>query len=169
MKLYLVRHAKPAVSEYKGFPGPSLGEEGKQQAQSIAQYLSDKGIEQVFMSDYTRVQETFAPFHAMLPNLQPSIHLALREREKEVESHESLVERVHEWYRQHEAVILSKPTAIFSHCGPINMLLEYLDPQKELLNYPYTCPYGCHTPLGAVWEMEIKQDLIRGGLLGACP
>ncbi len=165
MKLYLVRHAKPAVNEYKGFPGPSLGEEGKRQAQSIAQYLSDKGVEQVFMSDYTRVQETFAPFQSLNPKLIPSIQLALREREKEVESHESLVERVQEWYKEQQTVILSKNTAIFSHCGPINMILEHLDPHKNLFDYPYTCPYGCHTPLAGIWELTLDQDLIDGKLL----
>ena len=164
MKLYLIRHAKPALNEYKGFPGPSLGSIGQEQAAQIASYLSDKGIEQVFSSDYTRVLETYAPFGERHPQLQPQFYSALREREKEVEPHESLLQRVHTWYLAQEPLILSKTTAIFSHCGPINMILEYLDPDKQFLDYPYTCPFGCHTPLAGVWVLEVGAESVMGEL-----
>jgi 2,3-bisphosphoglycerate-dependent phosphoglycerate mutase len=91
----------------------------------------------------------------LFPNLIPKYEISLREREKEIESHESLVKRVHKWYDQNEEYILSKTTAIFSHCGPINMILEYLDPEKTIFAYPYTCQFGCHTPLGSIWEISI--------------
>ena len=164
MKLYLVRHAQPAPKEYRGFPGPALGEKGKEQAQAIAQYLAKKDIQAVYCSDYLRVGQTYAPYAQLVPALQPKIVQALREREKEIEPHESLEQRVQDWYRGGEEQLWARPTAIFSHCGPINMILEYLDPKKEQLDYPYSCPYGCHTPLGSIWELELGED---GGVEGA--
>jgi len=165
MKLYLIRHAKPAIKEYKGFPGPSLGEEGKLQAQAIREYLNDKGIQQVYASDYTRVKETMAPFLNSFPNLPLNEYIALREREKEVERHVSLVKRVHSWFDLNKKEILKQNTAIFSHCGPINMILTYLDPQKTIFEYPHQDVWGCHTPLGQIWEIEFSKEEYRGALV----
>lgn len=165
MKLYLIRHAKPAISEYKGFPGPSLGEEGEEQARIIADYLKDKNIQQILASDYTRVKETMQPFLLLHPHLNVNEHIALREREKEVESHSSLVNRVHDWFRVNQDMILQKNTAIFSHCGPINMILSYLDPEKTIFKYPHEDVWGCHTPLGKIWEMEWKDTFVTGNLI----
>ena len=165
MKLYLIRHAKPEINEYKGFPGPSLGEEGKDQARSIADYLKDKNIHQVLASDYTRVKETMEPFLLLHPHLNVIEYIALREREKEVESHISLVKRVHEWFSVHQDMIIQENTAIFSHCGPINMILTYLDPNKTIFEYPYRDVWGCHTPLGQIWEIELLKKKYVFGVL----
>lgn len=162
MKLYAIRHAQPQLKTYAGFPGPSLGIEGRKQAKAIAQFLADKGIEQVFMSDYIRVKETFAAFRPFFKG-KPFVEKRLRERENTEESHESLVARVHEWMEEKQECLQQKNTAIFSHCGPINMILSYLDPQKELFEYPYTDAFGCHTPLAGIWELEWQPRL--GGRL----
>ncbi len=165
MKLYLIRHAKPEVSEYKGFPGPSLGEEGREQAKAIANYLKDKKITQILASDYTRAKETMVPFLSTHPHLEVKEYIALREREKEIEPHISLVNRVHGWFQANEAMIIQENTAIFSHCGPINMILSYLDPQKTIFDYPHQDIWGCHTPLGKIWEIDFLPVKCSGYLI----
>lgn len=164
MNLYLIRHATPEIKTYKGFPGPALGEEGKVQAKAIAAYLKNKNIQQIYTSDYLRVKETLKPFQSLLPHINIKEVEALRERENEVESHESLVHRVHTWFALNKIEVLKVNTAIFSHCGPINMILTYLDPEKKLFDYPYEDVWGCHTPLGQIWEISFKEELYSGNL-----
>jgi 2,3-bisphosphoglycerate-dependent phosphoglycerate mutase len=164
MNLYLVRHAKPEIKTYKGFPGPSLGKEGKIQAKVIAAYLKKKGIQQVYTSDYIRVKETLKPFRKLFPEIKIEEVKSLRERENEVESHDSLVHRVHTWFDLNKEEFLQSNTAIFSHCGPINMILMYLDPNKTIFDYPYEDTWGCHTPLGQIWDIKFKEGSYSGNL-----
>lgn len=164
--LYLIRHAQPEVQEYSNlFPGPNLGNEGKQQAISIAKVLANKGIEQILASDYPRVQQTIAPLLEMYPHLPVQYYQALWEREPTVETHESLKQRVQVWLTSSSSVIKGKTIAIFSHCGPINMILEYLDPHKTQLQYPYTSLHGCYTPCAGIWEIHFNPTGITGTLL----
>jgi len=163
MILYLVRHAEPSISEYKGFPGPELGDSGKRQALKIADYLKDKPVNRILTSDYTRVLQTVTPYRELTKHPVEKLKI-LREREKQSETHEELVKRIYMWFNlflQKE----DKNTAIFSHCGPINMILFYLDNNLKIMNYPYVCEYQCFTPKGGVWELYIEnQELIKGEL-----
>ena len=164
IKLYLVRHAQPQTLRYKNyFPGPPLGACGMNQAQTMAKYLCTKDIEQVYTSDFTRVIQTLQPF-LDIKKITPVVDNALWEREKEVESHESLVARVTTWISNKSHVITNN-TAIFSHCGPINMILQYFDPDKTILHYPYTCPFLCHTPLAGIWELDLQDFCLVNGKL----
>ena len=163
--LYLIRHAQPAVPDYDNrYPGPNLGEEGHRQAQWIAEVLSKKGIQKIFASDYPRVIQTLHPFMDQNPSINVQVTKALWEREPSIETHESLVARVHEWFSANKDEILSTSTAIFAHCGPINMILEYLDPRKTQLQYPYTSPHGCHTPCAGIWEIRFTPKGLEGSL-----
>jgi 2,3-bisphosphoglycerate-dependent phosphoglycerate mutase len=164
MNLYLVRHAEPEIKTYKGFPGPSLGKKGQIQAEAIAAYLKKKNIQQVYTSDYARVKETLKPFQDLFPQMKIKEVKALRERENELESHDSLVHRVHTWFDFNKAELLQSNTAIFSHCGPINMILMYLDPDKMIFDYPYEDTWGCHTPLGQLWDIKFEERAFSGGV-----
>lgn len=164
MNLYLVRHAEPEIKSYKGFPGPSLGEKGQRQATVIAAYLKNENIQQIYTSDYKRVKETLKPFQALFPQIKIEEVKALRERENESESHDSLVHRVHTWFDLNKETLLQSNTAIFSHCGPINMILTYLDPNKTVLDYPYEDIWGCHTPLGQIWQLKFQEGTYSGSL-----
>ncbi|XEY26196.1 phosphoglycerate mutase family protein [Candidatus Uabimicrobium helgolandensis] len=166
IKLYLARHAEPQTLHYKNyFPGPPLGQRGIKQAHMMAKYLRNKNIQQVYTSNFTRVIQTLQPFlDTRLEQVSPTIEKALWEREKEVESHESLVERVTAWIRNKSNLITSN-TAIFSHCGPINMILQYFDPQKTVLDYLYTCPFLCHTPFAGIWELNLQDFCLVDGKL----
>ena len=169
-RLFLIRHALPEIPNYDGlFPGPGLGTEGKIQSELISEFLTTKNIEVVFHSDYTRVIETMKPVLKKLSNSPiPQPTPSLREREASVESHESLVERTHSWLVNSLPEIMKNTTAIFSHCGPINMILEYFDPQKSILKYPFECPHLCHTPIAGIWELEFSNDLLISGILHFC-
>jgi broad specificity phosphatase PhoE len=167
MTLYLVRHAEPELAEYAGFPGPSLGDLGKKQALLIADFLKTKPIQKILTSDYIRVLETLEPYQT-LTNIPCQELSVLRERENEIETHEALVSRVQNWFE----LFLSNNkdnTVIFSHCGPINMILFYLDYERKILQYPFECNYLCLTPKAGIWELNISnQALANGKLITKC-
>jgi broad specificity phosphatase PhoE len=166
MKLYLIRHGQPEIDLYAGFPGPKLGLVGKQQAKQICSILQSKNINRLFASDYIRVIETLEPLLFAAPMMQHSSAIELREREKEHESHESLVFRVQSWFTNNIHALTCDNTAIFSHCGPINMILSYLDPERVLIKYPFEDQYKCLTPTGGLWELEFDGNtLTRGELI----
>jgi broad specificity phosphatase PhoE len=166
MNLYLVRHALPEAVHYDNrYPGPNIGAQGNQQAAWIARFLASRNITQVWASDYPRVLQTMAPFLEIANGLRVHTTKALWEREASVEAHECLVKRVHDWFSHSLHEIRKGNTAIFSHCGPINMILEYLDPAKTQLRYPYVCPHGCHTPCAGIWEINLSLAGIQGRLI----
>ncbi|MEM7036338.1 MAG: histidine phosphatase family protein [Bacteroidota bacterium] len=168
MKLYLVRHAQPAPKEYTNqYPGPGLGSIGRKQAEWMARILAGKKVEAIWASDFTRVKESLKPFcEAINEATDIRFSTALREREPALESHESLNNRVKDWFKKAYSEIESETTAIFSHCGPLNMILESLDPKKERLKYPYRSRFGCHTPIAGIWEINL--DSVSGKLI-QCP
>lgn len=166
MKLYLIRHGQPELLEYSGFPGPKLGALGQAQSEVIRNVLELKNIQKVLSSDYTRVIETARPFLRRNEKLEYAEVVELRERENEIESHESLVSRVQGWFAENLELIKQQDTAIFGHCGSINMILFYLDPDLTLMDYPFEDKYKCLTPLGGIWELHIEdKELIEGQLI----
>lgn len=98
--------------------------------------------------------------------IQHSSAIALRERENEHESHESLVFRVQSWFTNNIHALTCDNTAISNDCGPINMILSYLDPERVLIKYPFKDQYKCLTPTGGLWELEFDGNtLTRGELI----
>jgi broad specificity phosphatase PhoE len=165
MKLYLIRHGQPELTEYFGFPGPKLGTKGRRQSEEICNILKSKNIKTVLSSDYTRVLETLKPFLKAMQRIEFSEIIELREREKEVESHESLVHRVQSWFLNNLDTITKKETAIFGHCGSINMILFNIDPDLKIMNYPFEDKYKCLTPIGGIWELNFENSKFKGGEL----
>jgi broad specificity phosphatase PhoE len=155
--LYLIRHGQPSKKKYSGFPGIGLGEQGKKEALEIFNILKEKKINKVFLSDYTRVIQTAEPFINATAHLPMTVK-ALRERENEIESHESLVNRVHRWCEENYKILVNNNVAIFGHCGSLNMVLSFLDPQKEFFHYSFTDSYLCHTPIGGIWEINLSTN-----------
>lgn len=62
-KLYLVRHAEKQAD---GSRDPALTMAGKQRAERLAKWLIDKGIEDVWSSDYHRTRDTAQPLAKQL-------------------------------------------------------------------------------------------------------
>lgn len=167
--LYLARHALPGVPDYDNrFPGPGLGPEGITQARWMARYLSQVELDVVWASDFTRVKESLKPILECSNNTVLDIQytIALREREPTEESHNSLDARVKGWFSSILSNMPQKRTAIVSHCGPINMILEYLDPHQTHFEYPFRCSFGCLTPIAGIWEIELNP---LSGKLIQCP
>lgn len=154
MKLYLIRHGQPEIDLYAGFPGPKLGMIGKQQATHICTIIKSRNVKKLLSSDYIRVIETLEPLLIEVPDIHYSSVIELRERENEFETHESLVVRVQSWFESNIQSITQNDTAIFSHCGPINMILSYLDPEMNQITYPFEDQFKCLTPIGGIWELE---------------
>lgn len=165
MKMYLIRHGQPEILEYAGFPGPKLGEKVQKQSIKIAEILQTKSINQVLGSDYTRVLETAKPFLKANKQLEYLQVVELREREKEFETHESLVMRVQNWFRAFSTTLPNQNIAIFGHCGSLNMILHYLDPNLQKMKYPYKDKYECLTPIGGIWELQFENAEFVGGEL----
>jgi broad specificity phosphatase PhoE len=165
MKLYLIRHGQPELSEYSGFPGPKLGAKGQQQALEICNILKTKNIQSILSSDYARVTETTLPILNAIPGVCYSEIVELRERENDIESHESLVQRVQSWFTASLKNVTQQNTAIFGHCGSINMILFHLDPNLKKMSYPFEDKYKCLTPIGGIWELTFENNEFRGGQL----
>ncbi len=60
MKLFLIRHAKSADHEAlrRQTPTSPLGEEGKRQAQKVAQRMKEESVDVIFASKWDRARET---------------------------------------------------------------------------------------------------------------
>jgi phosphohistidine phosphatase SixA len=61
--LYLVRHAEKLLDDGDD---PGLADAGKQRSAQMAGWLRDKGITDIWSSDYRRSRDTAAPLAAML-------------------------------------------------------------------------------------------------------
>ena len=84
-ELLLVRHAQsaplgvdPAELNVDGYADPALTEAGREQAQRVADRLSGKRIDAVYVSPLRRTSETAAPLAASL-GLEPLVDSDLRE------------------------------------------------------------------------------------------
>ena len=69
-KLYLVRHAEKQAD---GSRDPALTKEGKQRAEQLATWLTDKDIENIWSSDYQRTRDTAQPLATQL-GVEPRIY-----------------------------------------------------------------------------------------------
>lgn len=164
-RLFLVRHAQPAPEGYTNeFPGPPLSATGFEQAQRIAGWLLEHGIGIIYCSDYVRTQQTIQPLLA-LRHIPPALLVPeLRERDARTEPHESLENRVYQWFELKLPEIPDQ-TVIVGHCGSLNMILSFLDATQSILTYPYRCKYGCLTPIAGIWELHLKENMLISGIL----
>lgn len=162
-KLYLIRHAQPLNDDYlTRNTDTGLGDKGRDQAKAIAHFLVQRDIEQLWSSTSQRAKQTVEPLLKEHP-----MHLgycqALEEKRPELESDESLERRIQDWWKERRAGALKQNTAIFAHCGPLNSLIAYEDPNKEKLDYSFEDEKGCWTPIAGVWELRFDNS---GTLLG---
>ena len=81
MKIYLLRHCATAGQE----PDAPLTPQGEEQAERLADFLADKGIDAIATSPYLRARESIAPF-ARRRGLAVRIDQRLAERVLSVQS-----------------------------------------------------------------------------------
>jgi len=165
MNLYLIRHGQPEVEAYSGFPGPKLSLQGHKQSLAISNILADKKIRCVYSSDYTRAIETANPFLANHPNVEFIKVSELREREKETENHKKFAHRIEKWFSHNLSTLTERNTAIYGHCGTINVILFHLDMQHTKMKYPFEDEFRCYTPMGGIWELRFDDNNFKEGEL----
>ena len=82
MELILVRHGLPVRQELaSGRADPELSAAGRQQAQSVADWLEGEGIDAIYTSPMRRARETAAPLATRL-NCAPVVHDAIAEYDR---------------------------------------------------------------------------------------
>jgi phosphohistidine phosphatase SixA len=69
--VYIVRHAQKA-KDVKGDDNPPLTEAGQKRAQDLAKLLQNKDIKRIYVSEFTRSQQTAAPIVKAL-NIRPTV------------------------------------------------------------------------------------------------
>jgi broad specificity phosphatase PhoE len=158
--LIILRHAEFDKSpDMNTYPGPCLNHTGRRQSEELATYLSSQTLTRVFTSDFKRCIETGVPLSA-LKRIGMEHVKALRERNPEQETHQSLNDRVKKWFVHEKNILLKTNTLIISHCGPINMMLEEIHDTELPLTYTYTDEYLCHTPKSGIWNFECNRGKI---------
>ena len=82
MELILVRHGLPVRQELaSGRADPKLSAAGRQQAQQVADWLHDEGIDAIYTSPMRRARETAAPLAGRL-NCTSTVHDAIAEYDR---------------------------------------------------------------------------------------
>lgn len=166
MKLYLIRHALPAIASYDNRPpGPGLGELGMRQAQWIQEFIAPLLPLQVYSSDFTRSLDTART--ALGPKFKDCLNIdgRWRERQAEEESHASLLDRVSNWWEECHSKN-NTDQIVVAHGGSINAMLEILDPTSRIFHYPYRDQWGIYTPIAGIWEIDISDHQAQ---LHPCP
>ena len=82
MELILIRHGLPVRQELaSGRADPELSAVGRQQAQRVADWLHNEGIDSIYTSPMRRARETAAPLATRL-NCTPAVHDAIAEYDR---------------------------------------------------------------------------------------
>ena len=82
MELILIRHGLPVRQELaSGRADPKLSVAGRQQAEQVADWLYDEGIDAIYSSPMRRARETAAPLASRLHCI-PAIHNAIAEYDR---------------------------------------------------------------------------------------
>ncbi len=158
--LIILRHSEFDKSrDMNVYPGPGLNQTGRLQSDILAAYFSDQHINHLFTSDFTRCIETGIPL-SVLKRIRMEHVIALRERDPEQETHQSLNDRVKKWFVHEKNILLKSNTLIISHCGPINMLLDEIHNNELPITYTYSDEYLCHTPKSGIWIFESSNGKI---------
>lgn len=155
--LNLIRHGKPSLDSYSGFPGPGLGPEGKSQAEKILSNLQGRNIRKFYSSDYNRVLETGFLLKRHFINADFVVAEEIRGREKETENLQSHIQRVCRWMGENAQIFMTNNTAILSHCGTINIIQYYLECNFDF-SVPFIDDFSRHTPFAGIWELTINNS-----------
>lgn len=155
--VFLIRHARPDWDRtdmaYHLPPGPPLTETGISEAHELADYLADTGIVQLFSSPLERCVHT-AQIVGRHLGLEVVIHPGLIEGQPG-EGYSQQVERLlpifEQAWRESQA---GRPTALFSHGGPIQVLMLELG-FSPIETKRYTSLFDHHNilPTAGVWQI----------------
>jgi broad specificity phosphatase PhoE len=155
-ELYIVRHGHPQQGTgllYDRVPGPMLSEVGRAEAQVTAQFLLNRGIEQVYVSPLDRTLGTARVLVAAL-GVPMRVEEALAEHRSD-EKFEGVKLRVRDFLARVECEPLTN-VAFVTHGSPMKALLQVLSHDTiDLSKHIY--PNGNHAPTAGVWHA--RRDL----------
>lgn len=139
--IYLIRHGE-AAARWGSHPDPGLSELGRDQAEAVAESLSELGIERIFSSPMARCQETGRAFAA-----RSGLDLVVEPKVTEIPTPGDVTDRVpwlqtlmagnwadtpdlvQTWRRDLIDVVTAMPanTAVFSHFVAINAIVGHFE------------------------------------------
>ena len=133
--LFLVRHATPDWNRkdipYDTPPGPPLAPQGEQEAAQLAVWLAGQGIQRLYTSPMLRARQTAGIIgdHLRLP----AVEVAGVTEAREGETRAAVEERMWRFYEHVGANGAAGATAVVSHGGPIDVLLQRLGVTEAIL------------------------------------
>jgi len=160
--VYLARHATPDWSRtdipYDIPPGPPLTDLGEAEAKKLGAFLADAGVIQLFVSPLERAQHT-AIIAAQALGVPITTVDAIAEW-RHGESEEAVLGRAHAFWKElFEDNPVNGPVALFSHGGPIRLLLETLSGDPARIS-EYLPRFDHHNPLppAGAWRAQRQDD-----------
>ena len=166
MDLLLIRHGLPQhIENTDGRPAnPPLSERGRQQAQSMADWLSGEPIDRLYSSPMTRASETAQPLARRL-GLEIELHQGVAEYDRDASSYVP-VERLKEvdyerWLRLMQG---ETDTDFDAFSGQVIATLEDIVEQ----NRGKTVAVTCHGGVINVWTAHVigfrPEAFLQSGL-----
>jgi len=160
--ILLIRHATPEWirpdPDYQKPPGPSLSQQGQQEAQALGIFLQEAGVQKIYTSPLKRCLQS-AQIAATVTGAPMKILEGLSEQLPE-EKREDVLQRLRPALQEaFRASRESGPVALFTHGSPIVYLLSELGMQdeeiKSLRHYDYSNPLP---PAGAMRASRATND-----------
>jgi 2,3-bisphosphoglycerate-dependent phosphoglycerate mutase len=150
-ELFLIRHAMPDRAmrvPYNIPPGPPLTEQGKREAEELAEWLEGRGLEQLLVSPFERTSATAAAVVERL-GIEATFVEALREGGPG-ESMDKIRARVAEVLAQVDDSPLQR-VGFVTHGACVKALLEYTTLNRiDLRSHVYD--HGNCAPTAGVWH-----------------
>lgn len=152
-QLYLIRHAHPKQGTgipYDRVPGPPLSDAGKEEAQAAALYLSQCGLERLYVSPLDRTSDT-----ARAISQHNGTPMQIEESLAEHRNGETF-DQVKARMRDFLARVETDPVEVVgfvTHGSPIKALLQILSDDKIDLTKS-TFDAGNHAPWAGIWRAE---------------
>lgn len=156
-EIYLIRHAHPKQGTgllYDRAPGPPLSEVGREEARAAGLYLSQCGLQQLYVSPLDRTQET-----ARLITQESSVPLQIEESLAEHRSDETF-DKVKTRVRDLLARVECEPfgrVGFVTHGSPTKALLQLLSSEAIDLS-KFMFDSGNHVPTAGIWRAEKGED-----------
>ena len=155
--VYLVRHATPNRStgiRYDVPPGPPILPKGEEEARRVGEFLRKAGVRKLYVSPMQRTQQTGRIASEAGGNIPWALDESITEWTRG-ETDETVLARMKTcWQQAWEESQESGPVAIVSHGGPIRVLVEHFDVDKELIaHYTKQFDYGNPMPPAGIWRV----------------
>jgi 2,3-bisphosphoglycerate-dependent phosphoglycerate mutase len=155
-QLYLIRHAHPQQGTgipYDRVPGPPLSDSGREEARAAALYLSQCGLQQLYVSPLDRTSETGRIISAHI-GVPVQIEESLAEHRSD-EPFDKVKARVRDFLARVDCEPI-EVAGFVTHGSPVKALVQLLSSETIDLS-KYLFDAGNHAPTAGIWRAE-RQD-----------